>query len=96
MTVHNCAVETSRLAAPATIAARLTAAANNFYRNWKNRRDFYRLGELSDAELADIGLTRSDLHVAMSGPFGNDPTMRLRELASERIDSIEDAARKIG
>lgn len=95
MTAHHFAVETSRVAARTTMVARLTAATTNFYRNWKNRRDFYRLGELSDAELADIGLTRSDLHVAMDGPFGNDPTMRLRELASERIDSIEDAARKI-
>jgi uncharacterized protein YjiS (DUF1127 family) len=77
-----------------TLPARLAAAFSNFYRNWRNRRAFYRLGELSDAELADIGLTRTDLHVAVDGPFGSDPTTRLRSLVTERLDTIEDSARR--
>jgi uncharacterized protein YjiS (DUF1127 family) len=75
-----------------------TAAA--LYRAWKNRRAFYRLGELSDAELADIGLTRTDLHVAVTAPFAADPTVRLRAIADERVGTaeagmIEDCARQV-
>lgn len=90
-------------AAPSGKAARsalrpvvqLTRAAADVYRAWKNRRAFYRLGELSDVELADIGLTRTDLHVAIDVPFGSDPTVRLRSIAEDRFDMIEDLARKV-
>jgi uncharacterized protein YjiS (DUF1127 family) len=75
-------------------AARLTGIVSDVYRAWKNRRAFYRLGELSDAELADIGLTRTDLHVVVASPFASDPTMRLRELADERIGTMESCARQ--
>jgi uncharacterized protein YjiS (DUF1127 family) len=60
--------------------------ATKFYRTWRNRRDFYRLGAMTDAELKDIGLTRSDLHVASTSPFGLDPTTRLREIVLARIE----------
>jgi hypothetical protein len=50
---------------------------------------------MSDAELADIGLTRADLHVAIDVPFGRDPTAILREIASDRVETIEDIARKV-
>jgi uncharacterized protein YjiS (DUF1127 family) len=71
--------------------ARLAA---DLLRAWKNRRAFYRLGELSDAELADIGLTRSDLHVAIAAPFASDPTARLRDMAAERIGMVGDRIRQ--
>jgi uncharacterized protein YjiS (DUF1127 family) len=76
------AAPTGKVAHP---AARLTGIVADLYRTWKNRRAFYRLGELSDAELADIGLTRTDLHVVVASPFGRDPTVRLRALAEERL-----------
>jgi uncharacterized protein YjiS (DUF1127 family) len=76
-------------------AARLSRIVADLYRTWKNRRAFYRLGELSDAELADIGLTRTDLHVAVTAPFGADPTVRLRAMADERLGAIEDCARQV-
>lgn len=60
---------------------------------FKNRRAFYRLGELSDAELADIGLTRADLHVAVANPFGRDPTASLSTIVRRRQD--EQAARSV-
>nr|WP_245460089.1 DUF1127 domain-containing protein [Mesorhizobium sp. M1B.F.Ca.ET.045.04.1.1] len=50
---------------------------------------------MSDAELADIGLTRADLHVAVAVPFGRDPTAKLRAIASDRADTVEDIARKV-
>ena len=56
------------------------------YRAWRNRRDFYRLGAMTDAELKDIGLSRSDLYVVSTSPFGPDPTTRLREIVQARIE----------
>lgn len=73
-------------------AAQVLATA---YRAWKNRREIYRLGEMSDFELADIGLTRSDLHVAISSPFGTDPTTLLRNRVRERVLGLEEAARRV-
>jgi uncharacterized protein YjiS (DUF1127 family) len=62
-----------------------------FGRALKNRREIYRLGAMTDIELADIGLTRSDLHVAVRSPLGIDPTARLGSIVSAR----EDAARLV-
>lgn len=57
------------------------------YNSWQNRRAFYRLGELSDTELHDIGLTRGDLSVAVT--LGSDPTRTLRAIAHSRRESME-------
>ncbi|WP_370156571.1 DUF1127 domain-containing protein [Ferrovibrio sp.] len=67
-----------------SIATVVVNAIVNFLRAWKNRRAFYRLGEMSDAELADIGLTRADLNVAIDLPFGSDPTAHLGSMAETR------------
>ncbi|TGQ87852.1 DUF1127 domain-containing protein [Mesorhizobium sp. M8A.F.Ca.ET.208.01.1.1] len=95
MSTIDFATETSRITSRPSVAARVVNTAFNIYRAWKNRRAFYRLGEMSDAELADIGLTRADLHVAIDVPFGRDPTAILREIASDRVETIEDIARKV-
>ena len=73
----------------------LVNAVGNFLRAWKNRREFYRLGEMSDAELSDIGLTRSDLTVAVDLPFGSDPTAHLGSLAEARLREVETMARQV-
>ena len=96
MTTIEFATETPRITTRPAVAMLVVNAIANSYRAWKNRRAFYRLGEMSDAELADIGLTRGDLHVAVAVPFGRDPTAKLRAIASERADTIEDLARQIG
>ena len=99
MTTLDFATETSRITSRITsrpaVAMRVANGVSNLYRAWKNRRAFYRLGEMSDTELADIGLTRADLHVAIDVPFGSDPTVRLRSIAVERAETIEDLARKV-
>ena len=95
MTTIDFATETSRITSRPAVAMRVANTVSNIYRAWKNRRAFYRLGEMSDAELADIGLTRGDLHVAIDVPFGSDPTVRLRSIAVERAETIEDLARKV-
>lgn len=91
MTALEFATETMQHASRPALMARGINAVSQLVRSWKNRRAFCRLGEMSDAELADIGLTRGDLHVAVTSPFGEDPTTRLRSIAEER--SIEAAAR---
>ena len=50
---------------------------------------------MSDAELADIGLTRADLHVAIDLPFTGDPTVRLRSIRQVRSENIEAMARRV-
>lgn len=91
MTALEFATHTTQSASRPALVVRAVNAVSQLLRSVKNRRAFYRLGDMSDAELADIGLTRGDLHVAVTGPFGLDPTTRLRAIAEER--AIEDAAR---
>ena len=69
---------------PAAILVRVANAVVSTLRAIKNRRIVYRLGEMSDWELADIGLRRSDLHVACNSPLGTDPTLELGVIATAR------------
>ena len=85
---------TGRFAATETLAVRVLNTVANLYRAWKNRRAFYRLGEMSDSELADIGLTRADLSVAVDLSFGEDPTERLTDITRSRA-AVEAAARAV-
>lgn len=85
----------TRTAALEGFAVRAVNSIANFFRAWRNRREFYRLGDMSDSELADIGLTRTDLYVVSGGPFGLDPTTRLSRIARARTENMEDIARKV-
>ncbi|MEP9385925.1 DUF1127 domain-containing protein [Mesorhizobium sp. KR9-304] len=91
-TMHDAARAYAR---PANAVTGIVNAVSRFLRAWKNRREFYRLGEMSDTELADIGLTRSDLTVVVDLPFGSDPTAHLGPLAHARLNSIEEMARRV-
>ena len=51
---------------------------------WCYRTTVRELEDLSDRQLADIGLRRADLHVAYNTPFGVDPTERLGIIADAR------------
>jgi uncharacterized protein YjiS (DUF1127 family) len=73
------------VAARPAVVTRAINAISGQLRIWKNRRAVYELGNLSDSELADIGLTRADLHVATGLPFGVDPTEHLGSMAQGRI-----------
>ena len=50
----------------------------------RHRRDARMLAGLDGRMLADIGITRSDIHDAFSEPLWADPTALLRERAIER------------
>lgn len=69
-------------------AVRAVNSIASLYRSWKNRREFMRLGEMTDAELADIGLRRTDLHAAVGLPFGADPTARLNAVVHGRQEEM--------
>jgi uncharacterized protein YjiS (DUF1127 family) len=68
-------------------AAPFARAIRRLVRALKNRRDAHRLAGLDDRMLADIGLTRSDLHDAYSEPLWHDPTDVLVQRAAERRGS---------
>jgi uncharacterized protein YjiS (DUF1127 family) len=95
MTAFDHTSGSSRFAARPNTVARLVQVALNVFKAFKNRREFYRLGELSDAELADIGLTRADLHVAYGHPLGIDPTSALNVIVQRRAEDEEAAARSV-
>ena len=86
---------TARAMTPAAFLARTIGRVAQVVKAWRNRREFYRLGEMTDAELADIGLTRADLSVVVGLPLSVDPTAQLGVIANARIRSIEEGVRLI-
>ena len=73
---------------------RLTEVLRMFVRSIRNRRELNHLARLSDHELADIGLMRTDLEVVTHAPLGVDPTARLSRFARER-NRLETRARRV-
>lgn len=67
-------------AAVAPVAYSLKAIA----RAMRHRREAHVLARLDRHMLADIGITRSDVHDAFSTPLWEDPTTLLSERAIER------------
>ena len=65
----------------ASAEAGLLGAALQFgrqaFRRLRNRRLVVRLSELDDHMLADLGLTRRDVDVALTQPFPRDPSAEL-------------------
>jgi uncharacterized protein YjiS (DUF1127 family) len=90
-TLSHTAMSLPAATRPATWA-RVMRGGALILRMLRNRSAFIRLSELTDRELADIGLSRGDIMRASMG-YG-DPTSRLNELVSQRL-SAEDAARRV-
>jgi len=65
-------------------AMRAVRTVVDMVKAWKNRRAIQQLGLLSEWELSDIGLTRTDLHVAWRLPLTVDPTVELGAMAEAR------------
>ena len=63
----------------------VTAKVAVLFRAIRNRREMYRLGQMSDVELADIGLRRGDLFEVSEAPLAIDPTGRLSAIAARRV-----------
>ncbi len=84
MTTIDCCEVSKPTGARAVLAATAVATvekAVSMLRAWQNRRELYKLGEMNDRELSDIGLSRSDLFIARDVPAYIDPTARLGSLA---------------
>ena len=62
----------------------VTAKVAALFRAVRNRREMYHLGQMSDVELADIGLRRGDLFALSDAPLAIDPTGRLGVIAAKR------------
>ena len=75
-------------------AKRVSGMATAFYRDWNNRRQFRRLKDMSDWELADIGLTRDDVRQSWRHRVDIEPTAYLSDVAGQRV-TLEDAARRV-
>lgn len=76
------------------LVERVANGLRAFLRALVNRRELVHLGEMSDRQLADIGLTRADLFVATRAPLGVDPTARLGASARQR-HAAEGRARRV-
>ncbi len=85
MTTIDCPESTVRQPLALTLAAGIVAKVADLFRALRNRREFYHLGQMSDLELADIGLRRGDLHAVSSEALVIDPTGRLGAIADGRI-----------
>lgn len=57
---------------------------------WRNRRETESLLELSDHQLADIGLTRADVDCALRVPLTCDPTFSLRQARQSRLSAYHE------
>lgn len=77
------------------LAIRVVRVGKAALRAWNNRRQFRRLRDMSDWELADIGLQRDDLRDAWKRRIDTDPLRYLGALARSR-GTVEDAARRVG
>ena len=44
---------------------------------WRNRRTVANMRDFDDAQLADIGLSRGDVEIALMAPISTDPTLHL-------------------
>lgn len=95
MTTIDYASSPAHSALRATPVAATVGWVSKAFRAWKNRREFYRLGQLTDVELHDIGLSRGDLSVPSDLPFTYDPTAHLGRVARIRANRMEIAARNV-
>ncbi len=67
--------------APAPILPALLDFAHAAWRGWANRRKLASLSEFDDHMLADIGLSRDDVQMALDLPFAQDPSVELQRRA---------------
>jgi uncharacterized protein YjiS (DUF1127 family) len=67
--------------APAAVLPALVETVQGAWRAWSNRQKLTSLSEFDDHLLADIGLTRGDVRVALDLPFAHDPSLELQRIA---------------
>lgn len=85
MTATQCTETQASRPQALNLVSLVTAKAAGLFRAVKNRREMYHLGQMSDVELADIGLRRGDLFEVSEIPLTMDPTGRLNSIAASRV-----------
>lgn len=85
---------TASTSALVTLAKLRFAALRAIARTFLNRRAAYRVAELPDHLLSDIGLKRDDVHEAMNADWREDPTFRMAMLAHRGRDASLRAPRR--
>jgi len=88
MTACDAAADISSMSVRPSALPRVGLGAVRFVTLWRNRRAFNRLCDLTETGLADIGISRGDLHDARDVPFTGDPTARLMAIADARADAM--------
>lgn len=96
MSTCELAPASARVTTQPAFATRVIGGIVALLRVWKNREAFNRLGEMSETELADIGLAPADLQAAIDRSFASDPTAKLRSLANQRAVQAAELARTVG
>jgi len=66
------------------LVSRLRAGMAKLIRSYRNRRQAAELLSWDDRRLADIGITRTDVELAMGLPVSHDPSLQLQLWALER------------
>ncbi|MCR4265541.1 DUF1127 domain-containing protein [Nitratireductor sp. ZSWI3] len=86
---HSDALAATAVVQPAGNVRRAAVAVlSGLMHLWKTRQAMRQLSEMSDWQLADIGLTRCDVDmVALRAPR-NEATRRLQVIASERVRAM--------
>jgi uncharacterized protein YjiS (DUF1127 family) len=84
-------IELDGVATPGS-ATRMLAALGRLFRAYHNRCAVASLDGFSDDQLADIGLTRGDLHDGLAEPYWRDPTRLMRDRAAKRLIANLEAA----
>jgi uncharacterized protein YjiS (DUF1127 family) len=85
MTASECTETHVREPLALNLVSILTAKLASLFRAVRNRREMYHLGQMSDVELADIGLRRGDLFEVAEAPLTIDPTGRLSAITASRL-----------
>jgi uncharacterized protein YjiS (DUF1127 family) len=85
MTATECTETQSSRPLALNLVSIATAKVAALFRATRNRREMYHLGQMSDVELADIGLRRGDLFAVAEVPLTIDPTGRLNAITASRV-----------
>lgn len=72
-----------------SVVSRFLKSTGRAIELWSNRRTVHRLAALDDRYLRDIGVSRSDIHWALSHPLNIDPSVML----ATRVDTRKRATR---